>query len=86
MHKFKGMGIVIILVMLFSLAGISFNVSAQPLAKAISPTLGAVRSYSVLGATTVTNTGPSFIPGNVGVSPGSAVTGFAPLESSVLQA
>jgi hypothetical protein len=77
MHKFKGMGIVIILVLLFSLAGISFNVSASPLA-AHSPTLGAAKSYSVLGAQTVTNTGPSVIPGNVGVSPGSAVTGFPP--------
>jgi len=77
MHKFKGLGIVIILVMLFSLAGISFNVSASPLA-ATSPTLGAAKSYSVLGARTVTNTGPSVIPGNVGVSPGSAVTGFPP--------
>ncbi len=77
MHKFKGMGIVIILVMLFSLAGISFNVSAQPLA-ATSPTLGAAASYSVLGGETVTNTGPSTMPGDLGVSPGSAVPGFPP--------
>jgi hypothetical protein len=77
MHKFKGMGIVIILVMLFSLAGISFNVSAQPLA-ATSPTLGAAASYSVLGHTTVTNTGPTTVAGDLGVSPGSAVTGFPP--------
>lgn len=34
--------------------------------------------FAVLGATTVTNTGPSIVAGNVGVSPGTAVTGFPP--------
>jgi hypothetical protein len=77
MHKFKSLGIVIIVVMLFSLAGISFNVSAQPLA-ATSPTLGAAASYSVLGGETVTNTGPSSMPGDLGVYPGSAAPGFPP--------
>ena len=81
MHKFKGMGIVIILVMLFSLAGISFNVSASPLA-ATSPTLGAVRSYSVLAGSAVTNNGNTTMPGNLGISPSIGVpphfTGFPP--------
>ena len=40
--------------------------------------LGTVGSYSVLGAETVTNTGPSLLSADVGVSPGSAITGFPP--------
>jgi hypothetical protein len=40
--------------------------------------LGTSTPYAVLAGTTVTNTGPSVISGNVGVSPGTAVTGFPP--------
>jgi len=40
--------------------------------------LGAAASYAVLAAATVTNTGPSVVSGNLGVSPGTAVTGFPP--------
>jgi len=45
---------------------------------ATSPTLGPVGSYSVLGHTTVTNTGATTMPGDLGVSIGGAPTGFPP--------
>lgn len=45
---------------------------------ATSPTLGDVQSYSVLGHTTVTNTGATTMPGDLGISNGGAPVGFPP--------
>jgi hypothetical protein len=45
---------------------------------ATSPSLGVAGSYSVLGHTTVTNTGPTTMPGDLGISIGGAPTGFPP--------
>jgi hypothetical protein len=39
---------------------------------------GAAANFRVLAGTTVTNTGATVVKGNLGVSPGSAVTGFPP--------
>jgi hypothetical protein len=53
--------------------------AAAPAAAAEAPVgLGIVGSYAVLGGATITNVGGSDLSGNLGVSPGSAITGFPP--------
>lgn len=42
------------------------------------PPLGTAGNFAVLAGETITNTGPTVITGQVGLSPGTAVTGFPP--------
>jgi hypothetical protein len=58
---------------------IALFIASQPALAETAPVgLGTAGSFAVLAGTTVTNTGPSTISGDLGVSPGTAVTGFPP--------
>jgi hypothetical protein len=59
-------------------AGAALFAGAYLVAAATAPSLGAAATYSILAGQTVTNTGATTISGDLGVSPGSAVTGFPP--------
>jgi ice-binding like protein len=58
-------------------SGLAASISASVCGEAKIP-LGAAGNFEVLAGTTVTNTGATVVHGNLGVSPGSAVTGFPP--------
>jgi hypothetical protein len=67
----------LIIGMLIAVIALSFVGPVNAYA-ATSPTLGTAGSYSVLGHTTVTNTGATTMPGDLGISIGGAPTGFPP--------
>ena len=67
--------LVVVSIAVFSLAA-AFPSTA--LAQATAPSLGSAKSFAVLAGQTVTNTGPSTLHGDLGVSPGTAITGFPP--------
>ena len=53
-----------------------FVLAAPVAAQASAVNLGTAAPFVVLGGTTVTNTGPSVLNGDLGVAPGTALTGF----------
>lgn len=64
----------------FAVAAAALFVAALPTSvfAATAPHLGTVQSFTVLAGSTITNTGATVVNGELGLSPGTSVTGFPP--------
>jgi hypothetical protein len=78
MSKFTYLTIVFVLTALLVTASGPLPVADSAMLAAFAPSLGAAASFVGLASSTFTNTGSGVYVGNVGVFPGTSVTGFPP--------
>lgn len=72
MKRFRALSAIFLVISLMTL------LAANSAGAATAPTLGEAAGFAVLAGSTVTNTGPTEVHGELGVSPGTSITGFPP--------